>query len=155
MVMSSKDAARFRCIWSCLFSLTLWRRQVKYYYDIFYTASFTIRLLIAVRNISSLSLFLSQAISNSAKYRKICANILFTLVMLQLPMEKLKQIAPQLLEGETGWQMRDTYTECLAEFNRYEERIIMKWQERITSQLTEKLKQPVMVRKLSLFFDLG
>mgnify|MGYP001795266033 FL=1 len=68
-------------------------------------------------------------------------------VFIQLPMEKLKQIAPQLLEGDTGWQMRDTYTECLAEFNKYEERIIMKWQERITSQLTEKLKQPVMVRE--------
>lgn len=64
---------------------------------------------------------------------------------LQIPMEKLKLIAPQLLEGDTGWQLRDTYTDCLAEFDKYENKVINKWQERITSQLTEKLKQPVMV----------
>ena len=68
------------------------------------------------------------------------------LYIFQIPMEKLKSIAPQLLEGDSGWQLRDVYTECLAEFDSYENKVINKWQERITARLTEKLKQPVMVR---------
>lgn len=60
-------------------------------------------------------------------------------------MEKLRLIAPQLLDGDSGWQLKDMYTECLAEFDKYESMVINKWQERVTSELTEKLKQPVMV----------
>jgi len=60
-------------------------------------------------------------------------------------MEKLKKIAPQLLEGDIGWQLRDMYTECLSDFDKYENKVINKWQEKINSELTEKLKQPVMV----------
>jgi len=60
-------------------------------------------------------------------------------------MEKIRAIAPQLLEGDEGWQIKDTYAEALAEFEKYENRVIDKWQGRITTQLTEKLKQPVLV----------
>lgn len=60
-------------------------------------------------------------------------------------MEQLKNIASQLLEGEIGWEVRDTYNECLTEFARYEQHIIDKWQKRILPELTNKLKQPVFV----------
>lgn len=61
-------------------------------------------------------------------------------------MEKLKRVSPHSLEGDNGWQMKDTYQECIKVLEEYEKKITLDWQTNITSELTMKLKQPLLVR---------
>ena len=84
----------------------------------------------------------------------------------------MRKVSPHSLEGDNGWQMRDTYAETMAEFDKYviylpstlqvrvldhsrvvsclfvrfESGIVNEWQLNITSELTERLKQPLLVR---------
>lgn len=37
---------------------------------------------------------------------------------LQQPMDKMKQVSPHSLEGDTGWQMRDMYSECIKDLDK-------------------------------------
>lgn len=61
-------------------------------------------------------------------------------------MEKLKRVSPHSLEGDEGWQMKDAYQECIKVLEEYEKKITLDWQSNITSELTTKLKQPLLVR---------
>lgn len=71
----------------------------------------------------------------------------FILLFLpQRPMEKLKRVSPHSLEGDEGWQMKDAYQECIKVLEEYEKKITLDWQSNITSELTTKLKQPLLVR---------
>ena len=36
----------------------------------------------------------------------------------QSPMLKMKNVSPHSLEGDLGWQLRDTYSEAMAELDR-------------------------------------
>lgn len=60
-------------------------------------------------------------------------------------MEKLKRVSPHSLEGDNGWQMKDAYQECIKVLEEYEKKITLDWQTNITSELTMKLKQPLLV----------
>ncbi|KAK6172547.1 hypothetical protein SNE40_016179 [Patella caerulea] len=63
---------------------------------------------------------------------------------IRIPMEKLRQVSPHSLEGDTGWQMRDTYNGCQSELESYENKMISDWQNNITAELTLRLKQPLL-----------
>ncbi|XP_056010102.1 uncharacterized protein LOC125667097 [Ostrea edulis] len=64
---------------------------------------------------------------------------------IKRPMEKLRRVSPHSLEGDEGWQMRDTYQECVKVLEEYEKKITLDWQNNITSELTMKLKQPLLI----------
>ena len=68
----------------------------------------------------------------------------------QGPMEKMKVINPHFLEGENGWHIRESCTEILSDIDRFEAKVISDWQSRITTELKEKLKQPVLVRHTNI-----
>ena len=36
----------------------------------------------------------------------------------QCPMEKMRQVSPHSLEGDAGWQMRDTYSDCMKDLDK-------------------------------------
>ena len=38
--------------------------------------------------------------------------------VLQRPMEKMRQVSPHSLEGDSGWQMRDTYSDCMKDLDK-------------------------------------
>lgn len=54
-------------------------------------------------------------------------------------------VATQLLEGDAGWEVRESYSHCMEEFDRFEQHIIQRWHERLMPELTSRLKQPVFV----------
>ena len=60
-------------------------------------------------------------------------------------MNKIKKVSPHSLEGDLGWQMRDAYREAWEDFNKYEEKTTSEWQNHIAAELTERLKQPLLV----------
>ncbi|KAL3885754.1 hypothetical protein ACJMK2_025795 [Sinanodonta woodiana] len=64
---------------------------------------------------------------------------------ITIPMEKLRRVSPHSLEGDAGWQMRDSYNECMKELTDYEDRLIADWQGEITAELTLRLKQPLLI----------
>nr|XP_022320176.1 dynein beta chain, flagellar outer arm-like isoform X6 [Crassostrea virginica] len=64
---------------------------------------------------------------------------------IRRPMEKLKRVSPHSLEGDEGWQMKDAYQECIKVLEEYEKKITLDWQSNITSELTTKLKQPLLI----------
>ncbi|KAK7479591.1 hypothetical protein BaRGS_00029140 [Batillaria attramentaria] len=64
---------------------------------------------------------------------------------IKRPMEKMRHVSPHSLEGDAGWQMRDTYAECMKDLDKYESDIIIAWQSGITSELTLRLKQPLLI----------
>lgn len=64
----------------------------------------------------------------------------------QRPMEKMRQVAPHLLGGETGWQMRDSFTEVLKDITDFETQQIEAWKASMPEDLLESLKQPLLVR---------
>ncbi|XP_064650622.1 uncharacterized protein LOC135502065 isoform X3 [Lineus longissimus] len=61
------------------------------------------------------------------------------------PMEKMKKISPHSLEGDQGWQVRDQYAEAMHDIEQYEKKLIADWEEGITAELTDRLKQPLLV----------
>ena len=54
------------------------------------------------------------------------------------------------MEGETGWQMRHNYNSCMKMLENYQTQIVTEWQSNITSELTMKLKQPLLVRLVTV-----
>ncbi|GFO25145.1 dynein beta chain, ciliary-like, partial [Plakobranchus ocellatus] len=64
---------------------------------------------------------------------------------IRIPMEKMRQVSPHSLEGDQGYQMRETYTEVMGELEAFESNIVAKWQTDIVSELTSKLKQPLLI----------
>ncbi|GFS27875.1 dynein beta chain, flagellar outer arm [Elysia marginata] len=64
---------------------------------------------------------------------------------IRIPMEKMRQVSPHSLEGDRGYHMRETYTEVMGELEGFESNIVAKWQTDIVSELTSKLKQPLLI----------
>ncbi|XP_055866060.1 uncharacterized protein LOC106055129 isoform X2 [Biomphalaria glabrata] len=64
---------------------------------------------------------------------------------IEIPMKKMKHVSPHSLEGDTGWHMRDLYTDIIKALDQFENEVITKWQLNIESDLTQKLKEPLMI----------
>ncbi|KAH9514965.1 hypothetical protein Btru_021540, partial [Bulinus truncatus] len=64
---------------------------------------------------------------------------------IEIPMKKMKQVSPHSLEGDTGWHMRDLYTDIMKDLDRFENEVITKWEFSIMSDLTQKLKEPLLI----------
>ena len=67
-------------------------------------------------------------------------------------MDKMRKVSPHSMEGETGWQMRHNYNSCMKMLENYQTQIVTEWQSNITSELTMKLKQPLLV-SLAIVID--
>ncbi|XP_064599567.1 LOW QUALITY PROTEIN: uncharacterized protein LOC135466077 [Liolophura sinensis] len=64
---------------------------------------------------------------------------------IKCPMEKMRKVSPHSLEGERGWQMRDAYDDILKGLNDFETELIGGWKESLTSELSARLKQPLLI----------
>ncbi|KAL5020323.1 hypothetical protein ScPMuIL_003215 [Solemya velum] len=64
---------------------------------------------------------------------------------IRRPMNKLKRVSPHSMEGDSGWQMRDAYNECMHELEGYQKLLVQEWQNNITFELTTRLKQPLLI----------
>ncbi|XP_070202269.1 uncharacterized protein [Littorina saxatilis] len=64
---------------------------------------------------------------------------------IKRPMEKMRKVSPHSLDGDSGWGMRDTYSELVKDLDKYENDIIISWQSSITAELTLRLKQPLLI----------
>jgi hypothetical protein len=64
---------------------------------------------------------------------------------IKVPMEKFSYLYPNLLQGDLGYKLRDTYKQTLEYINRKRKDVLGKWQAGISVHLTEKLQQCVLV----------
>ena len=60
-------------------------------------------------------------------------------------MQKLRSVNAHCLEGDSGWKLRDTYNALTNDLEMFETSVTNAWQNRISSKLTECLKQPLLV----------
>ncbi|KAI0240668.1 hypothetical protein LSAT2_008579 [Lamellibrachia satsuma] len=61
------------------------------------------------------------------------------------PMSKMKAVSPHSLTGDLGWHLRDVYADTISDLDNYEMKTISDWMSEISADLTDRLKQPLLV----------
>ncbi|EDV28901.1 uncharacterized protein TRIADDRAFT_18942 [Trichoplax adhaerens] len=64
---------------------------------------------------------------------------------IQEPMSKMRQVSPDSLEDDFGWQVRHTYSDLINDISRCESEILNKWQKTIQADLRNKLKKHLLI----------
>ena len=62
-------------------------------------------------------------------------------------MLKMRQVSPDSLEDDFGWQVRHTYSDLINDISRSESEILNKWHKTVQSELRSKLKKNLLVRR--------
>lgn len=61
-------------------------------------------------------------------------------------MLKMRQVSPDSLEDDFGWQVRHTYSDLINDISQSEAEILNKWRKTVQSELRSKLKKNLLVR---------
>jgi hypothetical protein len=68
---------------------------------------------------------------------------------IKAPMDKFSYLYPNLLQGDVGYHLRETYKQTIELIEKSKKEALERWESKISSSLTDKLQQTVFV---SFFF---
>ncbi|XP_071095883.1 uncharacterized protein [Haliotis cracherodii] len=96
------------------------------------------------------TMFNENAISPPSHYNMppVVSRLMWVVALrerIRVPWEKLRHVSPHSVEGNGNMQMRETYNDCIQELEAYEGKLVTDWQNNITSELTLRLKQPLLI----------